>query len=84
MVEVETLDARGLRCPEPLMLVRNRIRQLAAGDQLYVLATDPASVRDFEQFCRFLGHRIVEQQEEQGEYRFLFEKAGDRARQASD
>lgn len=75
MTEVETLDARNLRCPEPLMLLRNRMRSLKAGSQLCVLATDPASVRDFEQYSRFLGHPILEQQEVDGEYRFLFEKA---------
>ena len=40
------LDASGLRCPEPLMLLRQRMRQLAPGDRLQVLTTDPASVRD--------------------------------------
>ena len=35
------LDARGLRCPEPLMLVRNKIRELPDGNVLQVLATDP-------------------------------------------
>lgn len=69
-----SLDARGLRCPEPLLLLRNRMRELTAGMRLQVLATDPASVRDFEQYSRFLGHPILEQSEQDGEYRFLFEK----------
>ena len=40
------LDARGLRCPEPLMLVRNKIRELPDGNVLQVLATDPTTERD--------------------------------------
>ena len=66
------LDASGLRCPEPLMLLRQRMRQLAPGDRLEVLTTDPASVRDFEQFSRFVGHPILEQAEAEGVFTFLF------------
>ena len=67
------LDASGLRCPEPLMLLRQRMRQLAPGDRLEVLTTDPASVRDFEQVSRFVGHPILEQEEAEGVFTFLFE-----------
>ena len=50
------LDARGLRCPEPLMLVKNTIRGLANGNVLHVLATDPTTERDLEHFCQFMKH----------------------------
>ncbi len=68
----DALDTRGLRCPEPLMLLRNHMRTLAPGTLLYVVATDPASVRDFEQYSRFLGHPIRAREEANGEFRFLF------------
>ena len=76
----EELDTRGLRCPEPLLLLRNRMRTLAVGRRLYVVATDPASVRDFEQYSRFLGHPIESSEEEAGEFRFLFRKSEGRSR----
>ena len=72
----DRLDTSGLRCPEPLMLLRNRIRTLEAGARLYVVATDPASVRDFEQFCSFLGHRIAERASADEHFEFLIEKGG--------
>lgn len=50
------IDARGLRCPEPLMLVKNKVRELAGGDVLHILATDPTTERDFEHFCQFMKH----------------------------
>lgn len=53
------IDARGLRCPEPLMLVRNKVRELSGGDLLHVLATDPTTERDLEHFCRFMKHDYV-------------------------
>ena len=54
------LDASGLVCPEPLMLVRNRVREMQGGQVLHVLATDPTTQRDLEQFCRFMRHDMVD------------------------
>jgi len=53
------LDATGLICPEPLMLVRNRVREMRPGAVLHVVATDPTTGRDFRDFCRFMGHTLV-------------------------
>lgn len=41
------------------MLVRNRMRELVAGQCLRVLATDPTTTRDLTNFCRFMGHEMV-------------------------
>lgn len=70
----EDLDTSGLRCPEPLMLLRNRMRALGAGTVLRVVSTDPASVRDFEQFCHFLGHEILRHLDADGRHEFLIRK----------
>ena len=78
MAEYE-LDARGLVCPEPLMRVRNRIRELETGDRLRVRATDPSTRRDLTNFCRFMGHVLEESHEESQEavriYHFCIRKA---------
>lgn len=70
------LDATGLLCPEPVMLLHNRIRDMLAGETVRVLATDPSTTRDIPNFCRFLGHELVEQAEEDGRYRYLVRKGG--------
>ncbi len=57
------LDARGLFCPEPVMLLHNKIRDIAAGEVLQVLATDPSTQRDIPKFCGFLGHQLLQQDE---------------------
>ncbi|MCP5148840.1 MAG: sulfurtransferase TusA [Pseudomonadales bacterium] len=69
------LDATGLYCPEPVMLLHKRIAEIAAGDTLLVLSTDPASLRDVPKFCHFLGHDLLCQDEADGHYRFLLRKA---------
>lgn len=58
------LDATGLFCPEPVMMLHNKVRDLPAGGLLKVLATDPSTKRDIPKFCMFLGHELVEQGEE--------------------
>lgn len=68
------LDATGLFCPEPVMLLHNTIRDMAAGDTVQVLATDPSTVRDIPKFCQFLGHELLEREEIDGNYRYLLRK----------
>lgn len=64
------LDATGLMCPEPVMMLHNRVRELAGGDILKVRATDPSTTRDIPRFCQFLDHQLMAQQEVGGEYHF--------------
>jgi tRNA 2-thiouridine synthesizing protein A len=59
MAHDEELDAQGLLCPEPLMLLRNRVRAMTVGQTIRILATDPSTERDFRNFCRFLGHELM-------------------------
>lgn len=70
------LDARGLLCPEPVMMLHNAVRDLGAGECLEVLATDPSTKRDIPRFCSFLGHELLQQQEVGNEYRYLIRKDG--------
>lgn len=58
------LDARGLFCPEPVMMLHNRINDVQPGGILRVVATDPSTTRDIPRFCQFLGHELVQQLED--------------------
>jgi len=53
------LDVRGLSCPLPVLKANRALRDLPAGHRLRVLATDRASVADFQSFCRETGHALV-------------------------
>lgn len=68
------IDTKGLKCPEPLMLVRNKVREMADGDVLRVIATDPSTHRDFTNFCRFLDHQLLLATEDDGTYEYLIRK----------
>ena len=53
------LDTEGLLCPEPVMLLHSKIREMEEGDIVKVLATDPSTTRDNPKFCHFLDHELV-------------------------
>jgi tRNA 2-thiouridine synthesizing protein A len=68
------LDTTGLVCPEPLMLVRNRVREMRSGQILHVLATDPSTGRDFHNFCRFMGHELLAEQRDTSRLEYWIRK----------
>ncbi len=70
------LDARGLYCPEPVMLLHSRINDVKPGGVLRVLATDPSTTRDIPRFCQFLGHELVSETEQDGEFTYLIRRGG--------
>lgn len=70
----QTLDALGLRCPEPVMMVRLRLRKMQVGETLLIIADDPATTRDIPAFCRFMDHELVASYTEAIPYRYLVKK----------
>lgn len=69
-----TLDTCGLRCPEPVMLVRKTVREMQIGATLLVISDDPATVRDIPGFCRFMEHELIDQQVQQIPFHYLLRK----------
>ncbi len=65
------VDARGLNCPMPIVKTAQAIKQLASGQHLEVLASDPGSVKDFAAWSKTTGHELVEQSVDGGVYRFV-------------
>lgn len=73
----QVFDAMGLRCPEPVMLLRMKMRQLADQERLLVIADDPATTRDIPKFCAFMEHRLLTSQTEHTPYLYLLAKGLD-------
>ncbi|SJL84836.1 sulfurtransferase TusA [Vibrio palustris] len=69
-----TLEAEGLRCPEPVMMVRKTIRNMQDGETLLVKADDPSTTRDIPSFCRFMDHKLIDSQTESLPYLYLIQK----------
>ncbi|MEC6825039.1 sulfurtransferase TusA [Photobacterium piscicola] len=68
------LDALGLRCPEPVMMVRKTVRKMSTNETLLVIADDPSTTRDIPSFCRFMDHTLIAAETETLPYRFLIKK----------
>ncbi len=71
------LEAEGLRCPEPVMMVRKTIRNMEEGQTLLIRADDPSTTRDIPSFCRFMDHQLIDAQTDQMPYLFLIRKGLD-------
>lgn len=61
---MRTVDARGLRCPLPLVKAKLAMEELAAGDELLVLATDPEAAIDLAAWAADAGHSLSERRGE--------------------
>jgi len=71
----ESIDAVGLKCPEPVMLLHAAMRRLAPGQELTLRATDPSTERDVPNFCEFLGHALLIARREGDEFLYRIRKA---------
>jgi tRNA 2-thiouridine synthesizing protein A len=69
-----TVDARGLRCPLPLVKARDVMDMVEPGGILEVLATDPGADHDLRSWCRRRGYQMLEATTTDGVLRFLIRR----------
>lgn len=55
------IDTRGLNCPLPILKAKKALSEMASGEVLKVVSTDPGSVRDFQAFAKQTGNELMEQ-----------------------
>ncbi|MGH7359592.1 MAG: sulfurtransferase TusA family protein [Candidatus Rokuibacteriota bacterium] len=68
MAEYRTVDARGLKCPMPIVKAKKEIDAIPVGEILRVVATDPGSVLDFQGWMKAsTSYELVKQEEGQDE-----------------
>lgn len=70
----QTLDARGLNCPMPILKTRKALDVMNTGQILEVITTDPGAVKDINAFCAQTGNTLVSQQETSKEHIFVIRK----------
>ena len=68
------LDARGLSCPLPILTSKKALNELASGQVLKVVATDPGSVKDMQAFANQTGNALLESGEEGKDFVFYLKK----------
>jgi tRNA 2-thiouridine synthesizing protein A len=72
----ETLNARRLLCPLPVIRTQNKIKAMRPGEQLEVICTDPGVMQDIPAWCRIHGHTVLETQSGNHEYVIVIEVGG--------
>ena len=68
------LDARGLNCPLPILRTKKALTDMASGQVLKVMATDPGSVKDFQAFSKQTGNTLLSSEAAEKEYIFFMKK----------
>ena len=68
------LDARGLNCPLPILKTKKALAEMASGQVLRVVATDPGSVRDFQAFAKQTGNDLLAQAGDGKEFVFFMRR----------
>ncbi len=56
------IDTRGLNCPLPILRAKKALAELASGQVLKIVATDPGSMRDFKAFAKQTGNELLAQE----------------------
>jgi TusA-related sulfurtransferase len=70
----QTIDARNMRCPMPLLLAKRALLQGSEGDVLAVLVSDPASWRDFHAFAQASGEQMTATRVSENEFVYRFDR----------
>jgi tRNA 2-thiouridine synthesizing protein A len=56
MIEI---DARGLRCPQPIIELGKHISTLSSGEQITLYSDDPATEPDLNAWSRMTGNNFL-------------------------
>jgi tRNA 2-thiouridine synthesizing protein A len=70
----QTIDARGLSCPMPIVKTAQAVKPLPSGAVVELLATDAGSIKDVAAWCRATGNELIEQTSDGAVYRFVIRR----------
>jgi tRNA 2-thiouridine synthesizing protein A len=71
----KTMDLKGLPCPQPVIKVSKGIKEIAVGQILEAITTDPGALSDFPAWARTSGNEILKTEQEDGLIKFLIKRA---------
>ena len=76
MMGMRQFDAKGMKCPLPVLKARRLLKEMSPGEQIEIEATDPGAPKDFVHFCETTGHKLVENTERDGVFVMRIECTG--------
>jgi tRNA 2-thiouridine synthesizing protein A len=70
----KTLDAKGLKCPMPVVKTSKEIKTISVGSVLEVLATDPGSMADIMAWTKSTGNELLKSEKDGDVFRFYIRR----------
>jgi len=70
----KTLDAKGLKCPMPVVKTSKEIKDVSIGGVLEVLATDPGSMADITAWAKSTGNELLKAEKDEGTFKFYIRR----------
>lgn len=70
-----TVDAKGQKCPMPVLLTSRGMKALGTGQVMLVEATDSGSQSDIPSWAKDTGNELIESTSENGVFRYLIRKS---------
>ena len=70
-----TLDARGKKCPMPVLMTKKELRKMGTGQVLEVLADDKGALKDIPALLSKTGDDLIETKEDESVLTFTIKKA---------
>ena len=70
----QTLDARGLNCPLPVLRTKKTLNAMPSGETLKVISTDPGSLKDMVVFCAQTGNTLLSSTQNDNDFEFFIRK----------
>ena len=75
VVEItQTVDARGLSCPMPIVRTAQAAKTLPSGACIELIATDAGSIKDVAAWCKATGNELIDQSSDGAVYRFVIRR----------
>jgi tRNA 2-thiouridine synthesizing protein A len=69
-----TIDAKGQKCPMPVLLTSRGIKKIESGQIMVVEATDSGSRSDIPAWAKDTGNELLDQSAEDGVFRYVIRK----------
>ncbi len=70
----QSIDARGLSCPLPIVKTAQAMKTLSSGATVELIATDHGSIKDVAAWCQATGNVLLEQTSDGAVYRFVIRR----------
>ncbi len=70
----QSVDARGLNCPLPILRIGKALNDMATGEVVRMVATDPGSQNDMASFCAQTGHDLLSSETRDADFIYVVRK----------